>query len=288
MTRYVVGLAGGAETQAALEWATTQAGERDEIVVLHAWEIPVVTGYESVAAIDTEAIEESAADYVATVLRERGDDRITGKTISGHPGQSIVDLAEESAARGEDVVIVVGHAGSSKVGLLLGSTANYVVHHAHLPVVVVRGDVRVPVRTVVVGVDEPHEDHPDEPSIVALRWALRLPGATRVEVHHAAFVPGVAAGPVTEPAIESAPEADEIDVHLQAAIDAALEGETATAEIVPVVDGGKGGFALIEASRTADLIVVGTRGHRSLRQLITGSTTLEVLAHSRCPVAVVR
>ena len=288
MTTFVVGLAGGLPAQAALQWARAQAEEQDRILALHAWEVPVVTGYESVAAIDTRAVEESATEYVGTLLRDCDDDRITGKTVSGHPGQSIVDLAEEAAADGEEVTVVVGHAGSSKVGLLLGSTASYVVHHARRPVVVVRGDLRVPVRTVVVGVDEPHHDHPDEPSIVALRWALRLPGATRVEVHHAAFVPGVAAGPVAEPAFESEPEADEIDVHLRAAIDAALEGETTTAEIVPVVDGGKGGFALIEASRTADLIVIGTRGHRSLRQLITGSTSLDVLAHARCPVVVVR
>jgi nucleotide-binding universal stress UspA family protein len=45
---------------------------------------------------------------------------------------------------------------------------------------------------------------------------------------------------------------------------------------------------MIEASRTADLIVIGTRGHSGLRQLITGSTTLEVTAHAHCPVVVVR
>ena len=48
---------------------------------------------------------------------------------------------------------------------------------------------------------------------MALRWALRLPGATRIEVHHAAFVPGVAAGLVAEPAIDSETEAAAIDRH---------------------------------------------------------------------------
>ena len=51
---------------------------------------------------------------------------------------------------------------------------------------------------------------------------------------------------------------------------------------------GTGGFALIEASRDADLIVVGTRGRSSFVQLLTGSTSLEVLSHAHCPVAVVR
>ena len=41
-------------------------------------------------------------------------------------------------------------------------------------------------------------------------------------------------------------------------------------------------FALIEASRDADLIVIGNRGRSGLVELIVGSTTLEVLAHAHC------
>ena len=78
MTTYVVGLAGGRgdrrppSTGPRPRPASTTRSSRST-----PWEIPVVTGYESVAAIDTEAIEESATDYVATVLRDRDDDRIT-------------------------------------------------------------------------------------------------------------------------------------------------------------------------------------------------------------------
>jgi len=287
VSTYVVGVAGDPDRQPSLEWASAVAGPDDAIVAVHAWEIPVVTGYESVAAVDTRAIETGAEEYLDRVVAGRADARVHGQLTTGHPGQALVDATAEA---GDDAVVVVGHAGSSKVALLLGSTANYVVHHARAPVVVVRGDVRVPVRTVVVGVDDPHEGHPDEPSLHALRWALTLPGAKRVEVQHAAFVPGVAAGVIAQPAVESEAEADVLDRQLRAAIDAALDGREPleATEIVPVVTGGTGAFALIEASRTADLIVIGTRGHRGLRQLITGSTSLEVTAHAHCPVAVVR
>lgn len=290
MTAYVVGLAGTEDAQHALDWALGVAGADDVVVAVHSWEVPIVTGYESVAAIDTRAIERSASDFLADVMHERGDARIEGKLVTGHPGRALVDVASELAAGGADVTVVVGHAGSSKVGLLLGSTASYVIHHARAPVVVVRGEVRLPVRTVVVGVDDPHDDHPDEPSIQALRWALRLPCATRVEVHHAAFVPGVAAGRIAQPSIESAEEVDELDRQLDEAIALAREGAppVSGAEIVPVVTGGTGAFAMIEASRSADVVVIGTRGHSGLRQLITGSTTLEVTAHAHCPVVVVR
>lgn len=289
MTAYVVGVTGHPDEQAGLEWALSVAREDDVIVVVHAWEIPIVTGYESVAAVDTRVIEDGARDYLAGLVAARDDERIRAVLAAGHPGQALVDAARDPEL-GDDVTIVVAHAGSSKVGLVLGSTANFVVKHAPMPVVVVRGTLRVPVRTVVVGIDDPHHDHPDEPSLHALRWALSRPGITRLEVHHAAFVPGVAAGLVASPSVESDEESDAIDAELRAVIDAALGGAappTGT-EIVPVVAGGTGAFDLIEASRTADLIVIGTRGHRTLRQLITGSTSLEVTAHAHCPVAIVR
>lgn len=289
MSTYVVGVAGDPNEQRGLDWASAVAGPEDRILAVHAWEVPIVTGYESVAAVDTRAIEDGAREYLATLVHERGDDRIRAMLAAGHPGQALADAAADDEL-GEDVTVVVAHAGTSKLGLVLGSTANYVVHHARRPVVVVRGESRLPLRRVVVGVDDPHEDDPDEPSSVALRWALELPGVERLEVQHAAFVPGVAAGIMAEPAVESEPEAEALGRHLASVIAEALDGRAAPTdlEIVPLVTGGTGAFALIEASRTADLVVLGTRGHRTLRQLITGSTTLDVVSHAHCPVAVVR
>ena len=147
-------------------------------------------------------------------------------------------------------------------------------------------------RRVSVGIDEPGgHDELDAHSLAALRWALRVPGVEQVEVAHADFVPGVAAGPVREPGLESDEATAADDALIRRAIAAATDG-TGTAPsgaaIVPVVAAGTGAFALIEASREADLVVVGTRGRSGLVELIVGSTTLEVLAHAHCPVAVIR
>jgi len=46
--------------------------------------------------------------------------------------------------------------------------------------------------------------------------------------------------------------------------------------------------ALIEASRSADLLVVGTRGHSELVNLAVGSVAASMAAHARCPVVIVR
>ena len=46
--------------------------------------------------------------------------------------------------------------------------------------------------------------------------------------------------------------------------------------------------ALVEQSRHAQLMVVGTRGHGAFAGALLGSTCHALLHHSACPVAVVR
>jgi nucleotide-binding universal stress UspA family protein len=47
-------------------------------------------------------------------------------------------------------------------------------------------------------------------------------------------------------------------------------------------------FALITASTRADTVVVGSRGLGAVKEALLGSTSLQLVAHARCPVVVVR
>lgn len=279
----MVSVDGSNEGIAGLALARSLAGTEDRIVAVHSWEIPVVGAYEGVVAVDPAQLQSDGQRFLDELLATDPDDRISGELVGGNPGQAAVDVADQHDA---DVIVVPMHS-SSKLGAILGSDAHHVLHSTDRPVIVVRGELRTPIRTVAVGVDDPADER-DETSADALGWALALTGPERIEVHHAAFVPGVAAGPVREAPYESPAEIAVLEAQLRAAIDAVVgDGPPPEAEVVPIISGGTGAFCMIERSREVDLVVVGSRGRSGFMELLTGSTTLEVVTHAHCPVAVI-
>ncbi|MER7520696.1 universal stress protein [Streptomyces sp. NPDC126499] len=134
---------------------------------------------------------------------------------------------------------------------------------------------------VVVGVDGSPE------SYGALRWALRharLIGAT-VDAVAAYDVPGAIGW-----------SASTVDAELdgrQARQDMAEQLRSALAEgdDVPVeehVVRGHPAQVLIEASKGAELLVVGSRGRGGFARLLLGSVSGQCAAHAACPVVIVR
>jgi nucleotide-binding universal stress UspA family protein len=51
---------------------------------------------------------------------------------------------------------------------------------------------------------------------------------------------------------------------------------------------GTAGAVLVEQSREADLLVVGSRGHGGFAQLLLGSVSQHCAQHAACPVVIVR
>jgi nucleotide-binding universal stress UspA family protein len=290
----VVGADWSTESQRGIEWACALAAPDDRIVLVHAWQMPVVPGYDMVLAVDPTELTGSASQALNELVAGIGDPRIVPVVRQGHPGRELVAEADAQDA----AMIVLGHSGNSRVAMMLGSTANYVLHHTTRPVVVARGWVMdedaefTPPRLVVVGVDDHDLDSDDpesheNPSVRAVRWACGLPGIERVRVVHAWFLPSLAIGVHAEIAAET----DEMDTAAQAQIDRVLAAAGPPPDGVEIVSEpvrGTPGFALIEESRDADLVVLGSRGHGGFSELLLGSTTSEVSAHSHCPVAVIR
>jgi nucleotide-binding universal stress UspA family protein len=140
-------------------------------------------------------------------------------------------------------------------------------------------------QTIVVGVDGSDAGH------AALRWALEegaLRGAV-VRPIHAWMVP-VMASPVG--VLPVSVDHDEIQAsaaeQLRQWIEEACEAvphkdiavDAATVEGTPAA-------ALLEASRGADLLVLGGRRHGALAGLLLGSVSHQCTHHAECPVALV-
>jgi nucleotide-binding universal stress UspA family protein len=138
---------------------------------------------------------------------------------------------------------------------------------------------------VVVGVDGSAE------SVAALRWAARYATASgaRVRALLAWHYPGAVGGPPIEKAPNAVHNQTEAQMHqtLDAAIAKAYEGQEA-AGVEKGTSYGHPAQALIEASREADLLVVGKQGHGAFTGMLVGSVSIHCVTGAFCPVVVVR
>ena len=136
---------------------------------------------------------------------------------------------------------------------------------------------------ITVGIDV--SDH----SIYALDWAMREAVARRMPITVLA-VDSVPASPWTgRPVGEEPGRLDEVR---QAAEEMTAKATSQLGEAQPpsVSVRAMTGFPvkeLIEASRDADLVVVGSRGAGGFARLMLGSVSSQVVHHAHCPVVVV-
>ena len=140
---------------------------------------------------------------------------------------------------------------------------------------------------IVVGVDE------SEGAKAALMFAheeARLRGATLRAVHawqygYIGYGGFEGAAPIAGEDISELRDAD------AAALDAIVSEALPSPGDVKVeqrVVEGPAGAVLIDESRGADLLVVGSRGHGGFAQLLVGSVSQQCAQHAACPVVIVR
>lgn len=138
---------------------------------------------------------------------------------------------------------------------------------------------------VVVGIDG------SEGSLVALRWAAEAARLRGVPLH-VLFAWGDLGARLarTTRGHQEPTEADEREAAVALIEEAVAEalGDEPGVEIVPLAEPGGATPALVEASASADLLVVGSRGRGGFAGLLLGSVSQQCIHHAHCPVAVVR
>ena len=149
-----------------------------------------------------------------------------------------------------------------------------------------REDWDVARRVIVVGVDGSEE------SRSALRFAVEEAGLRDAAVHvvHAWWaLPELEAGaPVPAMGWETLRD-HEARRFIEEFVERTLDGARTGIEITAVpVQGRTAAAALLEASKDADLLVVGSRGLGGFLGLLLGSVSQQCVHHAGCPVVVVR
>lgn len=138
---------------------------------------------------------------------------------------------------------------------------------------------------VVVGVDGSEE------SVAALRWAAgyaKAAGAT-VQALTVWHYPDVAGGAPIGHA--PPPVRHESEQHVRDTLDQAVRQvypDPAAAGLQTRVVYGHPAQALVEASKEASLLVVGSRGHGAFTGMLLGSVSMHCVTSAFCPVTVVR
>jgi nucleotide-binding universal stress UspA family protein len=139
---------------------------------------------------------------------------------------------------------------------------------------------------IVVGIDG------SDASKDALRWAVEDARARVAEVValHAYEAPVPAPDAVPVPPVDLPALIAEVHDDAQQFVTKVVDevvGNAVSVDVAPIAVEDAPAKALLEASRDADLLVVGSHGH-GLSGLFLGSVSLECAQHAACPVLIYR
>ena len=282
----LVGVDGSPGSDLALSWAAQHARHSGRpLVVLHAVGYAVVTDF----AIDLPQSEEDllAAGRRVTerALEAVGQEQPTVvATAHGVVGDARAVLSR--FAEGAEVLVVGSRGRGPLSSLLLGSVSVALAAHAPCPVVVVRPpSTNVPSDelSVVVGVSGAECDT----EVLTLAFELASAQRRPLEVVHA-FGPAVVfpypdlLGPDLEKRLDEAADrllTDSLEGYADKFPDVVVHRR-----LIPETPS----QALVDASGTAAVLIVGCRGRGPTQSHLLGSVSRAVVERAHCTVVVVR
>jgi nucleotide-binding universal stress UspA family protein len=226
----------------------------------------------------------TARAYRAVLLQRLGEDRRRleelrvrwggqGVDVSHAVIEDMADTGVAAAGRGmsADLVVVGSHGRTGLRRALLGSVAERTVRLADCSVLVARGEAAAGgYRRVVIGTD--FSDASNRAIDQAL--AVAAPDADLLVAH--CWDPPAAA-------LDAGPDPDAIADRFR---QRGAGGRSVRFDVVdapPAV-----GLVTLAEAEGADLLVVGSHGHRGARRLLLGSVAEACVRHARCSVLVAR
>jgi nucleotide-binding universal stress UspA family protein len=294
----LVGIDGSANAEAAMWWAVDIAvASKRPLRLLTCYSLPVMVGLGAAAGymgpmLTSEEIREIDAanrkvleDLKAKVAEAQPSLAVELFIDQGSPATALLKASDDAA------MIVLGTRGvGSTHALVLGSVSYAVAHRAKCPVILVPETAeRTAGGRVVIGVDG------SKKSVEAAIWGLHFAESLQRSVElvaawqypYAAMSPEI--GMVMGPDIEELRVAMKRDAHTlveQVRMQLSVDEHSHVSIKTDTVEG-SATEALIDHSRTNDVLVVGSRSRSMLAAALLGGTTLALAHRSKCPVAIV-
>jgi nucleotide-binding universal stress UspA family protein len=270
--------------KAAVRWAAEEAARRGRLLrILHVFDWDRSNAdydydghYAEAERQFAESVIVDALSLARTVAPQLPikTDMLIGRAAIRLP--AVTDDAE---------LVVLGSRGRGGfASLLLGSVSQRVATHAPCSVVVVRGRGSVTEGSIAVGID----DSPSDEQVLETAFEAADGRGCALAVVHACQPPiplWLREAPITE---ASGPDPD---AEQRSRIEDRLAPWRAKYPGVPIkttLSHESAAAALVEASRGARLVVVGSHNHGILTSTIMGSTGLQLLHHAQCPVYISR
>ncbi len=261
-------------------------GETLDLIVVTVLQVPYmilragtsVQQEEMIAAERTSAV--TAFEEIKKIF-EHSDSKLRHVTREGHSGKEICELAAN-----EDVeLLVTGAKGRSTIDrVLLGSTSDYVAHHAPCSVLVARSaESKVPKTNfqIVIGYNNTAAANHALEEFQIGNWKIQS------DVHLVSAISLLSAFQTeivvdTEKVQQTANEA-----LLEAKASLSQSGIDATTHLI---DAHHIADSLVDYTKThaCDLLIVGENQHNLLSRIIMGSVSRFVLQHAPCSVWISR
>jgi nucleotide-binding universal stress UspA family protein len=140
MPGIIVGVDGSGHSQRALEWAMKEAAVRHvplTVLTVH----PSIVGYFGGVVTTPQDVEQTEqvqvavrteADKVLTALEGPHPSSVKVRAVHGFPVEELINASKEA-----DLVVLGSRGVGGFTRMMLGSTADQVVQHAHCPVTIV-------------------------------------------------------------------------------------------------------------------------------------------------------
>jgi nucleotide-binding universal stress UspA family protein len=267
------------------------AGSEIELLTVVGDEADLYGGWPAVVLIESPEAMERARESVRERLEALADRLATeGRTVSIHvvQGRPASEIVLEAGRFAADLIVVGARGQSTVARLLLGSVSSEVVDHAHRPVLVVR---TAPRGRVLIATDG------SEPADAAADFVRTSGLFDDAELRVLSVIdPGMPWWTGLSPVdgmIAAEAYGDVVDAARAHAEDAARRtGERIGSEHVTIDAATRGGdvASTIVAEATAwgaDVVVIGARGLGTVKRLLLGSVSRDVLHHAPMSVLVV-